>query len=464
MLPVSRHEITPQKSKRPSILAILGNLGWPILLGLAATSLFFALIYRGPLNHPVMHRYFASHPVTFFETGLFFVGLAALLLKMLEVTSQFLGLGAVHLEPIPDAGNSIDDCDRLSQHLDKLPVAARRSHLTRRLRDALQHVGRAGTAAQLNDELKYLSDVENARQQESYSLVRIVIWATPMLGFLGTVMGITEALGDLSSNAKLLATAIDTAIQGLLGGLYVAFDTTALALTLSMILMFIQFVIDRIEQQLLSTVDSRANDELVGRFQGTTTSTDPAVAAIERVSHAMLRATEQLVQRQAQVWQGTIESAQSEWQGLYDSVGERLQATLSAALSDALRESLREHADQVIRLDHSFAQPLVEQWSRVESGLANQTAAVGEQLAALRQQSEVLAQAISATGDVLRLERALNDNLSALAGSRNFEDTVMSLSAAIHLLTTRLGKPGEGMPAVELLTMEEKQALRGRAA
>jgi hypothetical protein len=41
------------------------------------------------------------------------------------------------------------------------------------------------------------------------------------------------------------------------------------------------------------------------------------------------------------------------------------------------------------------------------------------------------------------LEKALNQNLAALAGSKNFEDTVMSLSAAIHLLNTRLGKPGE---------------------
>ena len=51
-----------------------------------------------------------------------------------------------------------------------------------------------------------------------------------------------------------------------------------------------------------------------------------------------------------------------------------------------------------------------------------------------------MTQAIRVAGDVVQLERALNDNLSALAGSKNFEDTVMSLSAAIHLLNTRLGK------------------------
>ncbi|MFO0902090.1 MAG: MotA/TolQ/ExbB proton channel family protein [Pirellulales bacterium] len=456
---MSRKETAPRKPSRPSLVTIVGGMGWPFLLGLAATSLFFALIYRGPLNQPVMHRYFASHPVTFVETGLFFVGLAALALKLLEVAGQLFAVGAVQLEAAPERGNAIDDCDGLLQSLDKLPGGARQSHLARRLRDALTHVKRAGSSAELNDELKYLADVDAAKQQESYALVRIVIWATPMLGFLGTVMGITEALGDLSANAKLLATSIDTAIQGLLGGLYVAFDTTALALVLSMVLMFIQFIIDRVEQQLLSTVDERANSELVGRFQGSATSTDPAVASIERVAHAMLRATEQLVQRQAQLWQQTIESAQLDWQRLYDAAGERLEATLCSALD----RSLEQHSQRIDSLDETFAKPLAEQWSLVQAGLASQTAATHEQLAEIRRQGEVLSQAIQATGEVVQLERALNENLAALAGSRNFEDTVMSLSAAIHLLTTRLGK-SEPAPMVELLSFEEKQSLRGKAA
>ena len=74
-------------------------------------------------------------------------------------------------------------------------------------------------------------------------------------------------------------------------------------------------------------------------------------------------------------------------------------------------------------------------------------------------QGELMTQAIRAAGDVVQLEQALNDNLSALAGSKNFEDTVMSLSAAIHLLNTRLGKLSDA-PHVELKSPQVK----GRAA
>jgi hypothetical protein len=65
-----------------------------------------------------------------------------------------------------------------------------------------------------------------------------------------------------------------------------------------------------------------------------------------------------------------------------------------------------------------------------------------QQLALLRQ-GEVMSRAVEATGDVMKLEQALNENLRALAGSKNFEDTVMSLAAAIHLLNTRLGRTAQ---------------------
>lgn len=482
MLPVSRQPDRAASNERPTLVSILSNLGWPLLLGLAATSVFYVLIYRGPLNQPWAHRYFASHPVTFFETGLFFVGLAALLMKMMEVGAQYVSLRSVRIEPAPLEGHSVDDCERLLEQLQQLPTNARQSHLARRLRDALLHVTRNGSAAELNDELKYLADLDAARQQEGYALVRIVIWATPMLGFLGTVMGITEALGDLSANAKMLSTSIDTAIQGLLGGLYVAFDTTALALTLSMILMFIQFLIDRVEQQLLSSVDVMANEELVGRFAVSPVSSDPQVAAVERLSHAVLRSVEQLVQRQAQLWQGTVEIAQGQWESLYVAAGDRVRESLEGALAD----SLREHSSQIERLGKSLSEPLERQWSDVQAGLHQQTVLLAAQMDELRRQGGVLSEAIRATGDVVNLERALNSNLASLAGSKNFEDTVMSLSAAIHLLTARLSVSADGRGPVDLsrsrsdgalsasgagssngvatLTQEEEQALRGKAA
>jgi hypothetical protein len=71
-----------------------------------------------------------------------------------------------------------------------------------------------------------------------------------------------------------------------------------------------------------------------------------------------------------------------------------------------------------------------------------------------------MARVVEATGEVIQLETALNENLHSLAGAKNFEDTVMSLAAAIHLLNTRLSGIESAAPRVDL----EQKTSRGRAA
>ena len=76
---------------------------------------------------------------------------------------------------------------------------------------------------------------------------------------------------------------------------------------------------------------------------------------------------------------------------------------------------------------------------------------------------EVLERTLQATAEVIKLETALNDNLNSLAGSKNFEDTVMSLSAAIHLLTTRMEtRSGRGTGVA--LENDDDHSSQGRAA
>jgi biopolymer transport protein ExbB/TolQ len=430
-----------KQSGKNSILVILGSLGWPLILGSWAAAVFYLLVYYGPLNSPLMHRYFAGHPVSFVATGMFFVGMAALGLKLLNVLGQFIALARVELDEPPAEGNRVEDCAALLDRLEQQPAAARNSYLGRRLRDALEQIERKGSTEGLDDELKYLADLDAGRQQDGYALVRIIIWATPMLGFLGTVIGITQALGDL--NPSEMANAIDRAMQGLLAGLYVAFDTTALALSLSIILMFVQFIIDRIETQLLAIVDARSNEEMVGRFQQIGTASDPHVASVERMSRSVVKATETLVERQSQLWQTTIDAAHQQWSQLVGASGQQMHTTLATALD----ESLQKHANRMSETEQVAVEQLRQRWEQWQVALSENARLLRDQQKEMVKQGEVLARVLEATGDVMKLEQTLNQNLKALAGSKNFEDTVMSLSAAIHLLNTRLGKlPDDARP------------------
>ena len=431
-------------TQRRSVVAIIKGLGWPLLIGGAACVAFYLLVFKGPLNLPLLHRYFAAHPVSFFATGMFFVGLVALGIKLLDTAGQYLSLNEIKLEEPPADGHKVDDAERLLDWIEEQPARLRNSYFGQRIRNAFDFVARSGSAAGLDDELKYLSDMDAQRQHDSYALVRIIIWATPMLGFLGTVIGITQALGDLSQ--QQLAGDLQNAMEGLLSGLYVAFDTTALALCLSIVLMFVKFFIERVETQLLSVVDEMATDELMGRFEVLGSQLDPHLLSIQRMNQSVIRATEQLVQRQTELWQATMDTAFTQWTQQMKGVGSVLQNALGEALqeglqrhSDCLEASLTAHSEALVEAEKtaaSNAQQRYEQWQRV---VAEHSQAMKQQQERAARQAEVLASAVTAIGEIKGMESALNDNLQALSGAHHFEETVMSLSAAINLLNIKLG-------------------------
>ena len=416
---------------------MLGSLGWPLILGLAACTLFYGAVFQGALGSEFVHRYFASHPVSICATGMFFVGLAALILKLLNVIGQFAAMRVIGFDVARAGSIPIEKCGDMLDQLEELSAPARHSYLGNRLRETLEFVERKGDADGLDEEVKYLSELDEVRQHDSYALVRIIIWATPMLGFLGTVIGITQALGDL--DPKMLATAIQTAMEGLLAGLYIAFDTTALALSLSIILMFFQFFVDRFETQLLSIVDARTSDELVGRFESTGGVRDPQLASIQRMAQEVIQSSERLVAPQSEVWQASIDAANAKWSESVHGSAEQI----SSALHNALEHSLANFALRIAQSQEEGADRAKERWEQWQTVLSNNARMMQAQQQEIARQGEIMTRVLEATGDVIKLETSLNRNLKSLAGAKNFEDTVMSLAAAIHLLNTRLGAPDD---------------------
>ncbi|QDU95463.1 MotA/TolQ/ExbB proton channel family protein [Lignipirellula cremea] len=410
----------PEKS---ALWAILAGLGWPLFLGSWACAMFYGLIFWGPLKTELVLRYFAGFWISEVATWMFFVGLASLGFKLVEIFTQEPALRKIRL-PLPEQGDQqVEEAGDLIDYLESLPARMRNSYFGRRLHDALEYVERKRSPQGVEEELKYYADNDAARQQESYALVRIITWATPMLGFLGTVIGITMALGGL--DAEKLDSNFQDAISGLLSGLYVAFDTTALALSLSILLMFVWFLIDRLETQLLERVDVRANEEIVGRFAQIGSDRDPHLASVERMCVAVMRATEQLMQRQNQLWQSTAEAVQQQWGEAIVQSGQRLQASLSTVLAESLDR--------------------------------NAAAIEAQQLSMVRQ-ADTLSQAVKAAGEVAGLETALNNNLNALAGAKHFEEAVNTLTAATHLLVGRLGQATSSERRVDLQSGQQERA------
>ena len=386
-------------------------------------------------------RYFTGHPVEYVSMVLFFIGLATLVFKCLDVVEQW-PLARKRLLPAPRSqGESIDTCVPLLAALDGLAPGVQRSWLAMRLRDALEAIRRKGSADTLDDELKYLAESDAVRLHGTYAMMRIIVWAIPILGFLGTVMGITLAIANLSPEA------LEESLPEVTYGLGIAFDTTALALALSMVLMFGQFLTDRAEQRLLAAVDNCVIAELAGRFEQLGTATDPQLVAVRRMADAVVNATERLVQRQSELWQATIDAAHQHWSQLASGSQQQIEAALTAALG----RSLKTFAVDLSEASQSTAAKSHEHWLRVQSALVETAHASRDQQAELARQSEVLLRVVEATGQVARLEETLNRNLAALTGAQTFEETLLNLSAAIQLLGARLNHAQRPASTVSLV-------------
>ncbi|MBN2476498.1 MAG: MotA/TolQ/ExbB proton channel family protein [Pirellulales bacterium] len=409
----------------------------PILWGGVTSAAFYGLVRSGVLAGPFIQRYFNSHLVEYLATTMFCIGLAALALKLIDILGQYPLLSASLLGPIPRGGQGANACDSLLDRLARLPRRRQGDYLVLRLHKAIEHVRRRGSAETLDEHLQYLADLDAGRLHASYSLVRVIIWAIPILGFLGTVIGITLAIANLAPEA------LEDSLPEVTAGLGVAFDTTALALGLSIVLMFAQFLTDRAESTLLAQVDDQAAAELEGRFEQVSAGPDGQLAAVRRMAETVVEVTERLVQRQAELWQASMNEAGKRWSTLADAAGKQVQATLAGALS----ESLKGHVGQLAAVEQSLAEQNRRHWQQVQQTQTHSVRAMASLQEAISRQGDVLGRAVEATGEVVKLETALNRNLSALAGASNFEQTVMSLAAVIHLLNARLaGSPSDAPP------------------
>ncbi len=358
-----------------------------------------AMLERDIIANEVVIRYLTGHPVSTATLILFFVGVGSLLMIATNVFAQWGAANRIHFrdpssEPTraenddenqPESSTEneqpcIDQAIEFGNQLLKLPKRFRDHYLWQRLHESLHFVHRTGSAKGLEDETKYLSELDLDQQQQRYSLVRILIWATPMLGFLGTVLGISQALGGINVGPE---NDFQEMMGGLRASLYVAFDTTALALVLSMVLMFGQFLVDRIELQLLKFVDYRTRQELSARFDMSAAS---EFAAVEKMGLAVLATADELVQRQSALWHKSISAAEKAWADSITGVNERVRDNLSSALDQSVEKITATIGNSIQKADDSMA----HRWQQWQVTLSDSARNMKEQQRELNSQTQLI--------------------------------------------------------------------------
>ena len=88
------------------------------------------------------------------------------------------------------------------------------------------------------------------------SLVRYIAWAIPSVGFIGTVRGIGDALAQADK-------ALEGDLSGVTNSLGLAFNSTLIALMLSIVLMFIMHILQSRQENLIQDIQEYCRTKIV---------------------------------------------------------------------------------------------------------------------------------------------------------------------------------------------------------
>ena len=120
----------------------------------------------------------------------------------------------------------------------------------------------------LNEFFDYQAQMEQKKLETSYTILQVFIWAIPILGFIGTVLGIGEAVSEFATfiqtaEGAQLSNQMRAALGGVTSGLAVAFNTTFLALVLVIPVMLITSFMQKLEETFLVDIEEYMLEHLL---------------------------------------------------------------------------------------------------------------------------------------------------------------------------------------------------------
>lgn len=420
-------------------------------------------------------------PVQYLELLMAFMVGSMIALKSRIVNRN---LRVVASNPLPPELDLNDDA-ALQAYRDSLPQRPEFewSILLNRLDRALALWLGTKDVARVATYLQSESARDQAASDSSYSLSRALMWAIPILGFIGTVNGLGQAVagfGVLGGAADV--GAIKEAIGKVTLGLGVAFDTTLLALILTTLLMFPLTAFQRREENLFGEIDNYLEDVLLARLP----SPEQKPIVIENLEDSIEAAFRRYIpdpDRYDEVFTRSIERAAAAVEERFTGLSVKYETTLrdmAQRLADqlqgaglAVEQSLRGVADEIRKQDQltlearrQIGEEETARFQRVASeinltaerialmyregadsiqastrAMTEQTLAAARELATRMQEVTRLAANIES---LLKVSQSIDQSMTTVATSEAFKSTLEDLRKHLHATTefcNRLSRP-----------------------
>jgi flagellar motor component MotA len=325
---------------------------------ITASVLFMLMPFKGSY---VSDIFLQRGWVNYAEVFLFTWGCVILTLKWKKSQRQ---RQAMLLDILPARLSSEINSDSVGpvlDHIYNLPKRLRDSLMVNRIRKGLELFEKRNNNAEVSSLLTAQSDIDANRSAGSYTLLKVFLWAIPILGFIGTVQGLSIAVGNLDMSNTADPEAIKGAIGKLTGGLGVAFDTTLLGLVLSMIMSFPMAAMQKREEETLTLIDAFCTEKLLPRLNDSNSAASHELLAhaesLPEFARSLAKAHESFLARLQEASTLLKESGETLKHRL-DAHQSTVEDTFRKSVEDLTREtkdSLVKPAEQLNEYFHSLA-------------------------------------------------------------------------------------------------------------
>ncbi|GHS95731.1 hypothetical protein FACS1894107_17190 [Planctomycetales bacterium] len=146
----------------------------------------------------------------------------------------------------------------------------RRFVLFSRIATVLSALRNLGRVSDVDEMFARQADIADEITESSYSLLKGLIWAIPVLGFIGTVVGLSAAIGSFGAVLSAGGSGIEQLKEGLQKitvGLAVAFDTTLVGLLQALALQMLMTLEKSGEEQFLDDCRDYCHRRIVARLR-----------------------------------------------------------------------------------------------------------------------------------------------------------------------------------------------------
>lgn len=267
--PMSEHQVAFPSGERPGMNV---NMGAVVLLAIALDLLIFSAIYtlKGTFIRDLfMGRTEIDSARLLFQAltmFMFCLSTMTVVLKRIKVRAEFRALREI---PLPD-DLDMNDTPRLVNvynEITSIPGWEKRMVYTRVVRVLAMWIN----SRDFDRTIQYAkenSEMDVFGSDTSFRANRLFIWAMPLLGFLGTVYGVSYGIGGFAEFLRGDVAAEDIKLQvGMITqGLAVAFYTTLVGLWTAGAAAFPSMAAERREEQLLGEIDAMIEERLTSRI------------------------------------------------------------------------------------------------------------------------------------------------------------------------------------------------------